>query len=167
MRTQFEPRIKRHRVVDGDVSSTGHCEPTRPQSAQRPVTGAGAHAKIRNDKVKELAKGDLKLHVGGGNVMSYRWVARSVARPNHGGSTLEAIDALGSSQEAMGLPVAQHEPFILVAMPDLFMTLDSMERWLGGLLEHNCRGKLLLVSVFFCKSHIVFMPVPTLLFSLL
>lgn len=147
--TQFESRIKPHRVVNGDVSS-GRCEPARPRSAQRPDTGAGAHAKILNDKGKKLAKGDLKIHVGGGNVMSYRWVSRSVARPNHGGSTLEAMDALSTSQEAMGLPVARHEPFILVAMPDLLMTLDSMERWLGGLLEHNCRGKLLLVSVFFC-----------------
>lgn len=84
--------------------------------------------------------------------MSYRWVERAVARPNHVGNTLEAMNALNTSQEAMGLPVAQHEPFLLVAMPDLFMTLDSMERWLGGLLERNSRGKLLLVSFLLTRS---------------
>lgn len=57
------------------------------------------------------------------------------------------MEALRTSQKAMGLPPTQHEPFLLVAMPGLFMTLDSMERTLGGLLEHNPHGKLLLVSV--------------------
>lgn len=147
--TQFE-RMKPDRVADDGASSIDHYVPTRPRSAQFSGTGVGAHANFFCSKEKELAKGDHKLHVGGGNVMSYRWVARSVAKPNHGGNTLEAMDALSTSQEAMGLPIAQHEPFLLVAMPDLFMTLDSMERWLGGLLEHNNRGKLLLVSVFFC-----------------
>lgn len=93
--------------------------------------------------------GDLKLHVGGGNVMSYRWISRSVPRPNHGGSALEAMEALSTARQAMGIPSAQHEAFLLVAMPGLFMTLDSMERTLGGLLEHNPSGKLLLVSVSF------------------
>eukprot|EP00752_Nemacystus_decipiens_P001471 g1447.t1 len=56
------------------------------------------------------------------------------------------MEALSGSQEAMGIPSAQHEAFLLVAMPGLFMTLDAMERTLGGLLEHNPRGKLLLVG---------------------
>lgn len=116
------------------------------RSGQRPVSGVSTHRALPRDR-KEHVKGDLKLHVGGGNVMSYRWVARSIARPNHGGSVLEAMEALSASQEAMGIPPTQHEAFLLIAMPGLFMTLDSMERTLGGLLEHNPRGKLLLVSV--------------------
>lgn len=78
--------------------------------------------------------------------MSYRWVTRAVAEPFHGGSVLAAIEALHTSRKAMGLRAAQQEPFILIVMPGLFMTLDSMERCLGGILEHNNRGKILLVS---------------------
>lgn len=115
------------------------------RSGQRPASGVGMHRTLPRDS-KELSKGDLKLHVGGGNVMSYRWIRRSVARPNHGGSVLEAMEALSTSQKAMGLPPTQNEAFLLVAVPGLFMTLDSMERTLGGLLEHNPRGELLLVS---------------------
>lgn len=144
---QPKHRIKPDDEIHGDVSTAGHGEPVSPRSVQRPASGVGTNQNVPRDR-KELAKEDLKLHVGGGNVMSYRWVIRSVARPNHSGNVLEAMEALSTSQEAMGFPPTQHETFLLVAMPGLFMTLDSMERTLGGLLEHNPRGKLLLVSVF-------------------
>ncbi|CAM9506461.1 unnamed protein product [Ectocarpus fasciculatus] len=113
----------------------------RPRSAQCRVPIVGAQTKLPTFNRKEL-----KLHVGGGNVMSYRWITRAVAKPNHGGGVLGAMEALHTSQEAMGLQVAKHEPFLLIAVPGLFMTLDSMERWLGGLLEYNNHGKILLVG---------------------
>lgn len=115
----------------------------RPRSAQCRVPSVGAQTKLPT-----VDRNELKLHVGGGNVMSYRWIARAVANPNHGGGVLGAMEALHTSQEAMGLQVAHHEPFLLIAVPGLFMTLDSMERWLGGLLEFNHHGKILLVSTF-------------------
>lgn len=115
----------------------------RPRSAQCRVPIVGAQTKLPT-----VNRNELKLHVGGGNVMSYRWITRAVAKPNHGGGVLGAMEALHTSQEAMGLQVAKHEPFLLIAVPGLFMTLDSMERWLGGLLEYNNHGKILLVSTY-------------------
>lgn len=95
---------------------------------------------------KEKFEEDPKLHVGRGNIMTYRWVARVVSEPNYGGTVLEATEALSTSTEAMGLRnIAHQEHFLLIVMPDLFMTLGYMERWLGGLLEKNSRGRLLLV----------------------
>lgn len=120
---------------------------SRPRSAQHPVRGVCSHPTRAFGNRSELVKGDSKLHVGGGNVMSYRWVTRTVPETNHGGSVLAAMEALHTSQRAMGLCAAEQEPYILIVMPGLFMTLDSMERCLGGMLEHNNRGKLLLVSV--------------------
>ena len=93
-----------------------------------------------------VAEKDLKLHVGGGNVISYRWVVRTSSESKHGATTvLEATKALNASQNAMGLHLPQEKEFLVVVMPDLFMTLNSMERWLGQILEQNPRGRLLLV----------------------
>lgn len=142
---QLKLRVKPHGKIHGDISTVIHGGPVSQRSGQRPVSGVGTHRTLPGDR-KELAHGDLKLHVGGGNIMSYRWVTRSIARPKHGGSALEAMEALSTSQEAMGLPPTQHGAFLLVALPGLFMTLDSMEQTLGGLLEQNPRGKLLLVG---------------------
>ena len=80
--------------------------------------------------------------------MSYRWITRTVSNPNHGGTVLEAMEGLNASREAMGLRVVRHEPFLLIVMPDLFMTMDYMEQSLGGLLQHNPRGRLLLVRTY-------------------
>lgn len=90
-------------------------------------------------------KVDAKFHVGGGSVMTYRVVSRAISKPDHGGSDLEATDALGISQEAMGWSVTRQETFLLIVVPDLFMTLDSMEESVGGMLDQNSRGTLLLV----------------------
>lgn len=77
--------------------------------------------------------------------MSYRWIARTVSKPNHGGTVLEAMEGLSASRETMGLGVVRRDSFVLIVVPDLFMTIDYMEKWLGGLLQHNPRGRLLLV----------------------
>lgn len=143
---ELELHVKPHRVFHDSVPTTGHGRASSPRSGQRPVSGSGANPKKTRHTPRDSANGDLKLHIGGGNVISYRWVTRTVAKPIHGGTVLEAMEALNGSQKAMGLPTTNHEPFLLVALPGLFMTLDSMERGLGGLLEHNNRGKLLLVS---------------------
>lgn len=129
---------------------------SRPRSAQdetgrgcgqRAVTPTGSPSCA--DKHTECRKGldreDAKLHIGEGNVMSYRWLSRTVVKPNCGGTVLQATEALNGSRDAMGLHVDQKKEFILIVMPDLFMTLDSLERWLGGVLEKNSRGQLLLV----------------------
>lgn len=80
--------------------------------------------------------------------MSYRWITRTVSKPNHSGTVLEAMEGLSASRKAMGLRVVRREPFVLIVMPDLFMTIDYMEKWLGGLLQHNPRGRLLLVRTY-------------------
>lgn len=130
-------------------------KPARPRSSQdrarrgtpsRPG-GSLPHGEKLHIQRKGATKGDPKLHVGRGNVVSYRWVARSASNPNHDGTTLEAMTALRSSQESMGLQLPQEVPFLVIAMPDLFMTVDSMERRLSGLLEQNSRGRLLLVRI--------------------
>jgi len=139
-------------VIHNHVPATGDGEASSPPSGQRPASGGSSiHPKLPQNIKRGSVNGDLKLHVGGGNVMSYRWITRTVAKPSHGGTVLEAMEALNGSQHAMGIPTSDHEPFLLVALPGLFMTLDSMERGLGGLLEHNRRGKLLLVSVHVSK----------------
>ncbi len=148
MTNTLELRDKPQMVVHDSVPITGDGGASSPRSGQRPVSGeSGIRPKLSHDTRRGSVKGDLKLHIGGGNVISYRWVTRTVAKPSHGGTVLEAMEALSGSQHAMGLPTTNHEPFLLVVLPGLFMTLDSMERGLGGLLEHNNRGKLLLVSV--------------------
>lgn len=145
----IELRDKPHMVIHDNVPTAGDTGGALgPRSGQRPVSGgSGIYPNLPHDIRRGSGKGDPKLHIGGGNVMSYRWVTRTVAKPRHGGTVLEAMEALSGSQHAMGLPTTKHEPFLLVALPGLFMTLDSMERGLGGLLEHNNRGKLLLVSI--------------------
>lgn len=80
--------------------------------------------------------------------MSYRWITRTVSKPKHGGTVLEAMEGLNASREAMGLRVVRRQPFVLIVMPDLFMTIDYMEKWLGALLQHNPRGRLLLVRIY-------------------
>ncbi|CAM9993015.1 unnamed protein product, partial [Ectocarpus sp. 12 AP-2014] len=45
----------------------------RPRSAQCRVPSVGAHTTLPT-----VNRNELKLHVGGGNVMSYRWIARAV-----------------------------------------------------------------------------------------
>lgn len=99
-----------------------------------------------SDKPRMEVFQDTKIHVGGGNIMSYRWVTRATARPAHNGSVLEATVALSTSREAMGLAVDRKEDFLLIILPDLLMTMDSMESRLGGILELNPQGRLLLVS---------------------
>lgn len=98
---------------------------------------------------KQLVDRDRKMHVGGGNIISYRWVTLAPpSEPKLDGTVLEATGALKVSQNAMGLePLAfpQQAAFLIIVMPDLFMTMDSMEKDLGGILEHNSGGRLLLV----------------------
>lgn len=82
-------------------------------------------------------------------MISYRWVIRAPpSEPKIDGTVLEATGALKVSQNAMGLEppdFPQQAAFLVIVMPDLFMTLDSMEKYLGGILEHNSCGRLLLV----------------------
>lgn len=98
---------------------------------------------------KQLVERDRKLHVGGGNIISYRWVTRAPPlEPKLDGTMLEATCALKVSQNAMGLEplvLPQQAAFLIIVMPDLFMTMNSMEKYLGGILEHNSCGQLLLV----------------------
>lgn len=103
------------------------------------------HERIQHNRRTEVFQ-DTKVHVGGGNIMSYRWITRATARPGHNGSVLEATVALSTSREAMGLAVNRNEDFLLIILPDLLMTMDSMESRLGGILELNPHGRLLLVS---------------------
>ena len=152
-----------HRKADGDIDAavldTDSCTSSRSRSTQEPAhqqhvqhaapsIGASSHAEWHHDGGKHVSDGDPKIHVGGGNIMSYRWITRTVSNPNHGGTVLEAMEGLNASREAMGLRVVRHEPFLLIVMPDLFMTMDYMEQSLGGLLQHNPRGRLLLVRTY-------------------
>ncbi|CAM9559381.1 unnamed protein product [Scytosiphon promiscuus] len=137
LRNPLKPDIEPKEKNDGSL---------RPRSAQnRAPSNCPNPARAVNNR-EDVAKEDFKVHVGGGNMMSYRWVTRAVAEPNYDGSVLAAMEALYTSQRAMGMQAAQQEPFFFIVMPGLFMTLDSMERCLGGMLEHNNRGKLLLIG---------------------
>lgn len=138
------------------ASDGNHSGSSRPRSAQdeigrrygqRAVTPIDPSSRVdrRIACGKGLGKEDAKLHIGEGNVMSYRWLSRTVVKPSFGGTVLEATEALSASRDAMGLHVDEKKGFLLIVLPDLFMTLDYLERWLGGILEQNSRGQLLLV----------------------
>lgn len=108
--------------------------------------GSPLHERRQHGRRMEASRRDSKIHVGAGNIMSYRWVRRATTRPEHGGTVLEATKALSKSRESMGLHVTRKAEFLLIVLPDLLMTLDSMESRLGGILGQNPQGRLLLVS---------------------
>lgn len=166
--SRMEVRHKSGGGIDDAILDTDRCTSSRPRSTQEPAgsayqqhvqhaqhvqhvapsISASSHAEWHHDRRTKVSDGDPKIHVGGGNVMSYRWITRTVSNVNHGGTVLEAMEGLTTSREAMGLGVIRRESFILIVMPDLFMTIDYMEKWLGGLLQHNPRGRLLLVRTY-------------------
>lgn len=102
--------------------------------------------KLQHGLRLNISRGDGKIHVGDGNIMSYRWVKRAATKPTHGGTVLEATKALSKCRESMGLHVMRKGEFLMIVLPDLLMTLDAMESRLGGILEQNPQGRLLLVS---------------------
>lgn len=107
--------------------------------------GPTRYSQTQHGRRMEVSQ-EAKVHVGGGNVVSYRWVLRDYSSPAHDGTMLEATKALKLSREATGLHVNNDGGFLLIVLPDLFMTVDSMERWLGGILDQNPLGRILLVS---------------------
>ncbi|CAM9091089.1 unnamed protein product, partial [Phaeothamnion confervicola] len=98
---------------------------------------------------------DESLHVGGGVMVTFRWVVRRAAVGRSAtGNALEksatmraAADALhcagGVTAGAASLP----RDVTLVAVPGLFMTLDSMEVGIGSVLDVLPHGRLLLVGL--------------------
>lgn len=164
--SKHEASLKAIQVVDHRVSSRG--EPTvdvsgansgnrsnpafaRNQTGPHSVrlstspVNSSWNTPRRHEYRDEAARGDLKLHVGGGNVMSYRWVSRAVRRSAYDGTALGATKAL--SRQATGLHTPHKEEFLLIVLPDLFMTMDSMDRGLEGIFDKKPQGRLLLVRI--------------------
>lgn len=147
--------IRANETLYGNASDANHCTYSRPRSAQgqgdecrqhpAPNFDSPSRIETHGDNPRKRAEADAKIHVGRGNVMSYRWISRAASEPNHGGTALEAIEALSASQLAMGLELAQRDAFLVIVMPGLFMTVNYMERWLGGILKKRPDGRLLLV----------------------
>lgn len=89
---------------------------------------------------------DFNLHLGFGNVMRYRWITSLAPISKHMDSMSGAGAGVEVSRRTLKFRTAGAEEFLLIVLPDIFMTLDFMQRSLGQLLERNHVGRMLLVS---------------------
>lgn len=90
--------------------------------------------------------GDCNFPLGHGNVMCYRWITSLAPISKHMDSMSDAGASFEFSRRILKFHTGGAGELLIIALPDIFMTLDSMQRCLGQLLERNHVGRMLLVS---------------------
>jgi pimeloyl-ACP methyl ester carboxylesterase len=100
---------------------------------------------------------DCFCHLEGDTVLTYR-VLRSSPRPRahkHGSVLEDMADARLAAQALHLLSPQLSSGFMLLVLPDVTMTLDSLQTALGPLLDRYANGSVLLVGLPGCPHTIV------------